>query len=184
MWPSPPTPCTPARNPDRKKSSPPSRNTSLTAWSSLPVRRVCTSPPSAVPWNAPGSTSTCLKWPISANTCRGSARTRKPTPTRPRNSSASPLKNCAATTRCSPSPSNPPSACSSSAAAWPASRPPSTAPTRASTCSSWNAKATSAARWRSSTRPSLPSTAPAASSAPRWSTSPSIPKSRSWPLPK
>ena len=30
----------------------------------------------------------------------------------------------------------------------------------------------------------LPSTAPAASSAPRWSTSPSIPKSRSWPLPK
>ena len=50
--------------------------------------------------------------------------------------------------------------------------------------SSWNAKATSAARWRSSTRPSLPSTAPAASSAPRWSTSPSIPKSRSWPLPK
>lgn len=43
---------------------------------------------------------------------------------------------------------------------------------------------TSAARWRSSTRPSPPSTAPAASSAPRWSTSPSIPKSRSWPLPK
>ena len=45
-------------------------------------------------------------------------------------------------------------------------------------------EATSAARWRSSTRPSPPSTAPAASSAPRWSTSPSIPKSRSWPLPK
>ena len=31
----------------------------LDAWSSLPVRRACTSPPSAAPWNAPGSTSIC-----------------------------------------------------------------------------------------------------------------------------
>ncbi len=96
---------------------PPSRNTSLTAWSSLPVRRVCTSPPSAAPWNAPGSTSTCLKWPISANTCRDrqgqGSQHQQGRGTRPHRR----LKNCAATTRCSPSPSNPPSACSSSAAA-------------------------------------------------------------------